>query len=416
MDTTILKEAMELKEEMTAIRRHLHQNPELSGQEWETGKYICSKLDEWGIPYEYGVAETGIVAVITGRDTSDGIDMDYSSSVLKDQSDGKGRAVKCVALRADMDALPMTEATGLAFASCREGIAHTCGHDGHVAAALGAARILNRRKDSFSGSVKLFFQPAEETTGGAERMIQAGCLEKPHVDYVLGLHMDPSLACGEVEFKHGKMMAASDEFTILLTGQGCHGAHPERGCDAIAMAAQVVTSLQTVVSRNIAPVNSAVVSVGMIHAGTAGNAIAQTAELTGIMRCLDPETRDLLKERVRQIVENTAAAFGGRGQLILRPSYSPLINNDGVVDLMMDTAASLIGKDHIHQMPCPDMGTEDFSFFAMERPSCFWHLGCGNPEKGITQDIHNPGFDLDEDCLPIGAAIQAAGVLELLAL
>lgn len=392
----LLKKAMELKEEIIAIRRHLHQHPELSGQEVETGRYICEKLTQWGIPYEYGIADTGIVALIRGKGA---------------------HASKTIALRADIDALPMEETSGLPFASCRPGVAHTCGHDGHTAIALGAAKLLYDMRDQLSGNVKIFFQPAEETTGGAQRMIMQGCMKSPDVDHVLGLHMDPTLPCGEAEFKHGKMMAASDEFTILLEGKGCHGAHPERGCDAIVMAAQVVNALQAIVSRNLSPVNSAVITVGMLHAGTVGNAIAQKAELTGIMRCLDPDTRAFLHERVRQLVENTAASFGGCGQLILRPSYSALINDDHVVDIMMETAGQLLGKEHIHLMPYPDMGTEDFSFFAQECPSCFWHLGCGNREdiaNGTVKDIHNPGFLLDEDCLPIGAAVQTAGVLALL--
>lgn len=387
---------MELKEETIAIRRHIHQHPELSGQEVQTGRYICEKLAEWGIPYEYGIADTGIVALIRGEGEP---------------------ALKTVALRADIDALPMQETSGLPFASCHPGIAHTCGHDGHTAIALGAAKLLYDIRARLSGNVKIFFQPAEETTGGAQRMIRQGCMRSPRVDHVLGLHMDPTLPCGEAEFKYGKMMAASDEFTILLEGKGCHGAHPQRGCDAIVMAAQVINSLQTIVSRNISPINSAVITVGMLHAGTVGNAIAQKAELTGIIRCLDPDTRVFLQEKVRQVTENTAAALGGCGQLILRPSYSALINDDQVVDTMIEAAAGLLGREHIHLMPYPDMGTEDFSFFAQECPSCFWHLGCGNREdikNGTVKDIHHPGFILDEDCLPIGIAVQAAGVLALL--
>lgn len=390
----LLDKALELKDEITEIRRHLHRYPELSGQEYETGDYICSVLEAWGIPFERGVADTGIVALIEGE--------------------GEDASCGTVALRADIDALPMEEITGLSYASCRPGVMHSCGHDGHTAIALGAGRLLWDMRKELKGNVKLFFQPAEETTGGAERMIRQGCLEAPRVSHVLGLHMDPSLPCGEVEFCHGKMMASSDEFTILLSGQGCHGAHPERGCDTIAMAAQVITALQTVVSRNVSPVNSAVVTVGMIHGGTAGNAIAQTVELTGIMRCLDPETRGFLKERVRQITEHTAQAFGGKGELIIRPSYAALINDNGVTDIMIETAGGLLGAEHVHRMEAPDMGTEDFSFFAKERPSCYWHLGCGIPGREVNYDIHNPAFELDENCLPIGAAIQAAGVLALL--
>lgn len=410
----IFEMALDIKEEMVEIRRHLHQYPELSEREWETGKYICQKLDEMGIPYEYGIADTGIVAIIRGCGRGDGLrSKNTSAGGAGAASSYRGRTI---GLRADMDALPMTETTGLPFASRHPGAAHSCGHDGHTAIALGAARLLNSMKEELAGNVKLFFQPAEETVGGARRMIGQGCLEDPYVDYVLGLHMDPSLPCREVEFKHGKMMAASDEFTILLHGKGSHGAHPEKGCDTIAMAAQLITSLQTVVSRSISPVNSAVVTVGMIHAGTAGNAIAETAELTGIIRCLDPETRIFLQDRIRLITETTAAAFGGCGEFILRPSYSPLINDNHVVDTMIDTAAKLLGQEHIRLMSAPDMGTEDFSFFALERPSCFWHLGCGNAEKGIVYDIHNPGFTLDEDCLPIGAAIQTAGALKLMSM
>ena len=393
-DMNLLDKAQAIQGEITEIRRHLHQYPELSGQEYETGDYICRKLGEWGIPFERGVADTGVVALIEG---------------------GKAEASSgTVALRADMDALPMEEITGLPFASCRPGVMHSCGHDGHTAIALGAGKLLWDMREELAGNVKLFFQPAEETTGGALRMIRQGCLESPHVSHVLGLHMDPSLPCGEVEFRHGKMMASSDEFTIRLTGRGCHGAHPEKGCDAIAMAAQIVTALQTVVSRGISPVNSAVVTVGMIHAGTAGNAIAQTAELTGIIRCLDPQTRSLLQNRVREITENTALAFGGRGELIIRPSYSALINDDAVTDTMIGVASSLLGAHHVHRMEAPDMGTEDFSFFAQERPSCFWHLGCGIPGRKVNYDIHNPAFELDENCLPTGVAVQTAGVLALL--
>lgn len=404
----LLDQALEIKEELVAIRRHLHQYPELSGMEFETGKFICSKLDEWGIPYEYGIADTGVVAIIRGNRHPE-TDHHMPGTLISPR--------KVVALRADIDALSMTELSGLTFASCREGVAHTCGHDGHTAVALGAAKLLKDMEESLAGDVKIFFQPAEETTGGAERMIRQGCMENPRVHHVLGLHMDPTLPCGDVEFKYGKMMASSDEFTIILEGQGCHGAHPERGCDTIAMAAQIITSLQTIVSRNVSPVNSAVVTVGMIHAGTAGNAIAQKAELTGIMRCLDPETREFLRRRIREIVENTANAFGGCGELILRPSYSALINDDATVNTVIACAEDILGKDHIHMMAYPDMGTEDFSFFARECPSCYWHLGCGNKkdiQNNTVRDIHNPGFVMDEDCLPIGVAIQTAAILRLL--
>lgn len=403
----LLEKASAIREEIIAIRRHLHQNPELSGKEIETGKFICRTLEDWGIQYEAGVAGTGIVATIYGKGSQAAEKTNYETKTDR----------RCIALRADIDALSMNETSGLPFASINPGVSHTCGHDAHTAVALGAAKLLSQMADELPGDVKIFFQPAEETTGGAQRMIDEGCLEAPFVNHVVGLHVDPTLPSGDVEFKYDKMMASSDEFTIHLEGKGCHGAHPERGCDTIAMAAQIINSLQTVTSRNVSPVNSAVVTVGMIHAGTAGNAIAPTAELTGIMRCLDPDTREFLRKRVAQIVEHTAEAFGGSGRLEIRPSYSAIINDNPTVDVVISCAEALLGKEHIHMMPYPDMGTEDFSFFAQARPSCYWHLGCGNKqdiEAGTVKDIHNPGFVLNEDCLTIGVALQTAAVCKLL--
>lgn len=376
-----------LAPEVIAIRRQLHENPELSEQEFETGKTIASYLEKWGVAYQTGIANTGLVATIRGN--------------------GPG---KVVGLRADIDALAVTEQTGLAFASKHPGVAHCCGHDGHTAIALGAAKLFQDLRDQFCGTVKVFFQPAEETVGGAKRMIDAGCLENPRVDAVLGLHMSPKYPVGHIGMKYGKMMAASDEFTVVLSGRSCHGAHPELGCDAIAMAGQVICALQTIVSRNLAPVNAAVVTVGKMEGGSAGNVLADRVELTGIMRCLDLPTRAFLHQRVREVVEGTAAAFGGRGELILRPSYSPLINDDGVVETMRTVAAEVLGPDHVHMEEYPDLGTEDFSFFALERPSCFYRLG-----SGVGPDLHNAGFLLDEDCLALGVELQVRGALALLA-
>lgn len=383
----------EFTPELTAIRRSLHQTPELGTKETVTGKKLTAYLDQWGIPYRYPVADTGIVAVIEGK------------------KEGHGNTV---GMRADIDALPLSEEGDRPYCSLNPGVMHACGHDAHMTIALGAARYFKLIENEFSGCVKVFFQPAEETVGGAERMVLAGCMENPHVDYVTGLHVAPGYETGEIEVKYGKLNAATNDVSITLLGETCHGAYPDTGIDAIVIAGAVINSLQSLVSRNISPLNQAVLTLGTIHGGTAHNIVTDRVDITGTLRTTDPETREYAKEIIKRQAEHTAAAYGGRAEVTLPPGYSALINSDEIVDVLVEAAAPIIGKDHIHWKPSPSMGAEDFSFFLEKAPGVFYHLGCANKTSGITAPLHSRHFDIDERCLPLGVHLQIALTTALL--
>lgn len=381
----------EIGRKAVALRRQLHAHPELSEREYETMALICAELDRLGIPYEKNVADTGVVGLLRG-----------------------GLDGPTIGVRADIDALPIQEDDPeLPCRSQAPGVMHACGHDAHTAILLGVAMLLAPMRAELRGNVKLIFQPAEETIGGAERMIAAGCLEDPHVDAMLGLHVAPDLPAGTVGVKYGKMYAASDMLTLKIYGTSCHGAHPDEGIDAILIAAEILTTVQSAVSRNVSATDSAVCTFGTVRGGNVRNQIADYVELTGIIRTLDPETRTLMRERVKTICEQTAALMGGRAELIIEPSYSPLINTDEMVDLVKETASGLLGADHVVQLKVPSLGVEDFAYFAAERPACFFHLGCAakDPKRRVS---HSCYFDLDERCIPIGIELQAANILRLL--
>ena len=381
----------DFERELIEIRRTIHENPCVSEHEEETVKYLASKLDEYGIPYEIILDGCSIVATLEG-----------------------GKPGPVVGVRGDIDALPIKEETGLPFASKNEGIMHACGHDAHATILLGTAKALASMKEELTGTVKFFFQPAEESIGGAERMIAAGCLENPHVDYVVGLHVSPLFKCGEIGVKYGKGYAASDMIDIRIKGKSSHGAHPDKGVDAIIIAANVLSTIQTVISRRVAPEESAVVSFGKIAGGTVRNQIADTVTLNGIIRTLDPQQRVFVREAVKSIAESVASAMGGEAEFILMPSYGPLMNNDAVVEVVEQNAVEVVGKENVIREKNPNLGTEDFSYFALERPACFFHLGCYNEEMGERVDLHNSTFDIDENCLKIGVEMQVRNVLALL--
>lgn len=382
-----------LQEELTQIRRTFHQHPELGTNEHWTGEKIREYLDEWGIPYEFPVADTGIVAKLEGK---------------------KGGEGNTVGLRADIDALPLNEDPAREYCSRNPGVMHACGHDAHMTIALGTAKLLKEHEAEWSGCVKIFFQPAEETIGGAERMVKEGCMENPKVDYVLGLHVMPTYEVGEIEIRHGKLNASSDEIHILIHGKSCHGAYPETGVDAIVMSASVISALQSLVSRNISPLNNAVLTLGKIQGGTAGNIVAGEVELTGTLRTTDPQTRTFCIDAIRRQVECICAGFGGSGELRVVPGYAALINTNEIVDLVADTASGILGREHVHEKEFPSLGVEDFSFFLEKAPGAFYHLGCADREKGITAPLHSDHFDLDERCLPLGVRMQSELVLKLL--
>ncbi len=387
----IKKECRKIAPLLSSIRQDFHKNPELSEKEYRTMDEISRILDSWGIEYQKGVAETGIVAIVRGK-----------------------KEGKTVALRSDIDALPITEDNDVPYKSENDGISHACGHDAHITIALGAAKIIKSMEDVLCGNVKFFFQPAEETVGGAERMIKAGCMENPKVEHVLGLHVSPNVEVGKLELRYGKMNASSDMITIIARGKSAHGANPEKSIDPIVIAANIILALQTIVSRNLSPLNSAVFTIGSLHAGTKGNIIPDDVRMECILRTLDNDTRAYMKTRICNIVENVARAYGGEGKVIIQESYAPLINDDETVAKIEEVAKQVVGIENISHVQSAELFAEDFSYFTQVAPSCFYNLGCGNEKRNIVHPLHNSKFDIDEECLVIGVEMQVRGVLKLL--
>lgn len=388
---SIKEKIKSMEEEIIAIRRYLHQNPELGNQEFHTMDTISGYLTTWGIEHEKAIAGTGIVGIIRGK-----------------------KPGKTVGIRADIDALPIDEANEVEYKSVNKGVMHACGHDAHTAILLGVGKVFKQMDDELEGNIKLFFQPAEETTGGADRMIKAGCLEDPKVDYVLGLHVSPNIEVGKIGLKYGKFHAASDMLTIIAKGKSSHGASPDKGIDPMMIAANILLSLQTIPSRNLSPFNPIALTIGEITGGTQGNIIANRVQMKGILRTLDNETRSYTRERIRTIVEKVAEALGGEGELIVHESYPPLINDDLVVEIVEKTAKKIIGEKNIIYKEFPNLGTEDFAYFAQEVKSCFFEIGCRNENLGYVSDLHNECFNIDEECLGLGILLQVENALALL--
>ncbi|NLY77715.1 MAG: amidohydrolase [Tissierellia bacterium] len=387
-----IKERIEdIFHELVEIRRDFHMHPELSLQEYRTSEKISEYLNSWGIEHVKGIAGTGVMAIIRGK-----------------------REGRTVAARADMDALPILEKNNLPFKSRKEGVMHACGHDIHIAIHLGVAKIIKDMEDQLEGNVKIFFQPAEETVGGAKMMIDEGCLKDPDVDYILALHLDASLEVGHVRLKYGKLNAASSEVYIRIKGKSGHAAYPESTVDSIVVAAYVITALQTLVSRNISPVNSLVLTLGQISGGTKNNVIAGEVNLSGTLRTLDSETQDFAKRRIREIVENTARGFGAEATIEFVDGYPEVVNNEEVVDVLRKTAERLFGKSRVKFKEHPSMGADDFAFFCKETKAAYYNIGCANRGKGWTAPLHSEHFIADEDCIKVGVLLQVETLLELL--
>lgn len=383
----VWQQAQEILPWLIEVRRDFHQYPEIGLEEFRTQEQVMRYLDEMGIPYTKS-AGTGIVGLIQG-----------------------GRPGATVALRGDMDALPILEAEDREYRSKIPGKMHACGHDAHMTCLLGAARILNTYKAELAGNVKLFFQPAEETVGGALPMIKEGVLENPKVDAVFGLHVSSDIPAGHIGVKYGQMNASSDDLSIIVRGENGHGAYPHSGRDAIVIAAHVITALQTIVSRNVDPRRAAVITIGMISGGTANNILAQEVKLTGTIRTLEPSVREQVKERIQEVAALTARALGGEAEVTYEEGYTSLINNDALVDLVKRNGEELLGEQHVRVNELPNMGVEDFAYFAESVPGAFFHLGVRNEETGCVYPVHHPNFDLDERSLAVGAAMQALNTL-----
>ncbi len=376
---------------MVGIRRDLHRHPEVGYEERRTSAQVQARLDELGIEHRDGLAETGVLGVVRG---------------------GPG---KVVALRADLDALPLEDEKTVPYRSQTPGRMHACGHDAHTAILLGAARLLAERASGLAGSVKLIFQPAEETAGGAQRMIAAGVLGDPPVDAIFGLHVDPGLETGKVGLRYGQRNASADALRIVVHGRSAHGAFPGGGVDAIVAAAQVVTALQAVVSRNLDARDSAVVTIGVIQGGTQRNILASRVELQGTVRCLAPEVRELVLRRVRETAEGVASALGARAEVAIEATNEPLVNDGAMIEVVRRNAAGLLGEDRVVTLARASMGAEDFGDYLARAPGAFYSLGVRNEATGVVHPLHSERFDVDESALAVGAALQAAIALAVLA-
>ena len=367
-------------------RRELHKIPELDFELPKTVAYVTSLLDEMGLTYKTGVGKSGIVVDIEGKN--------------KDIT---------IALRADMDALPILECGNKEYSSTISGHMHACGHDVHTAILLGVAKTISENKDSLPCNVRLLFQPAEETTGGALPMIEDGCLEG--VDAIFGLHVDPTIECGVIGIKYGAYCASSTDVIIEVEGKSCHGAYPSQGIDAIVATCGIVTNLQSIISRNIDSRDSAVLSFGKIIGGEKENIVAQNVRVSGTLRTLSPEIKNKVKERVKEMVEFTAKGYGATGKVTYRDSYTALINHDEYIDIVKENGKELLGDSGIYVKTLANMGVEDFAYFVEKIPGAFFNLGVGNKKKGITAPLHNDKFDIDEDSLKIGVALQIFNIL-----
>ena len=388
---------MELKERIAlaqdsviAHRRWLHAHPELSGQEKETAAYIADALRNMGLDPIENVGGYGVVAVIEGH------------------KDGK-----CVGLRADFDALSIQEETGLPFASENPGVSHACGHDMHTAMLLGAARVLVGMKEEIAGTVKLIFQPSEENAAdsGAKRMIADGVLEKPRVDAIFAQHVSPSFPTGAIAFNPGAMSASSDRFFITVKGKSSHGSEPESGVDAVAIGAQVITALQTIVSRNVSPLDSVVLTIGKVTAGSRYNIIAEECVMEGTCRTLNPKVQEQLPARMEAIVKGISESMGGSYEFRYVKGFIPTMNAPEEFELVRDTAQTLI--DNVIILKKTAMGGEDFSFFAREIPGAFYWLGCQKADAPF-YPLHNNRFAPDEDAMKVGMEVMISSALAYL--
>ena len=374
-----------LQAELVSWRRAIHQRPELGFQEEITAGFICDRLTEWNVTFTSQIAQTGIIAIIEGSKPSP-----------------SGQPGPVLAIRADMDGLPVQELNQVPYCSVHAGKMHACGHDGHVAIALGTAKYLQAHRDRFTGTVKILFQPAEEGPGGAKPMIEAGALTNPTVDALVGLHLWNNLPLGTLGVRSGPMMAATEFFHCTIQGKGGHGAIPQQTVDAVVVGAQVVTALQALVARNIDPLKSAVVTVGEFKAGTAVNVIADSAFLSGTVRYFDTDYGELIPQRLEQIIAGVCAAHGASYQLDYHRLYPPVVNDRAIADLVRSVALSVVETPAGVVPECQTMGGEDVSFFLEAVPGCYFFLGSANTNKGLAYPHHHPRFDFDETALGVG--------------
>ncbi|MEL6539533.1 MAG: M20 family metallopeptidase [Bacteroidota bacterium] len=382
---TIQQQAKAQHQDIIQLRRHLHAHPELSFQEYHTAKFIAQNLTELGIEFSQGIAGTGLMALVKGKHPSKGT----------------------VALRADMDALPIREVNDVPYKSQNEGVMHACGHDVHTASLLGVARILSGLKEAFEGTVKLIFQPGEEKNpGGASRMIQEGVLEHPRPASILGQHVDPKLPVGKVGFMPGTMMASADELYLTVRGRGGHAAAPHLVVDPILIAAHIVVAMQQMVSRACKPTTPSVLSLCKIAGGTTTNVVPGEVKLLGTFRTVDEAWRATAHKKMMDLASGIAQAMGGSCTLEINKGYPSLHSDPALTQKSMVAAKEFLAPDQVVDLEL-SMGAEDFAYYAQQLPGCFYFLGVQNNARGINAHVHTPTFDIDEKALEIGPGLMA---------
>jgi hippurate hydrolase len=381
----LIPEIVQQRSSLEALRRDLHAHPELCFNEFRTADKVAAKLAEWGIPVHRGLGTTGVVGIVNN-----------------------GTSGRAIGLRADMDALPMQEANTFAHASTQPGKMHACGHDGHTAMLLAAAQYLASHRH-FDGTVVLIFQPAEEGGGGAREMIKDGLFDKFPMDAVFGMHNWPGLQMGQFAASAGPVMASSNEFRITVHGKGGHAAMPHNALDPVPVACQLVQSFQTIISRNLKPIDAGVISVTMIHAGEATNVIPNRCELQGTVRTFSFDVLDQIEQRMRVMTEHLCAASGMRADFEFKRNYPPTINSAAEAEFARQVMAAIVGADNV-QVQEPTMGAEDFSFMLQAKPGCYAFIANGDGDHralghgGGPCMLHNPSYDFNDELLPLGAS------------
>ncbi|MDP2856950.1 MAG: amidohydrolase [Bacillota bacterium] len=387
----IADKAQSLKGFCIETRRDFHRNPEVGMQEERTARLAAQHLEKLGLDIRTGVGGTGVSGVLQGA-----------------------RPGRTIAIRADMDALPIQDQKTCDYASRRAGVMHACGHDGHTAMLMATASLLTDLRDSLCGNVQFIFQPAEEGPGGARAMIDDGVLLDPKVDACLGLHLQTDLLVGRIGIRYGTISAASDSIEISIRGQAGPGAGPHEAVDAIAVAAQAIVALQTIVSREISPVEPAVVSVGTVRGGYRGNVIADEVFMTGTVRTLQADTRSMMPQRIERIIRGVTGAMRASYDLKYSFGYPSALNDTAITALAESAAKEILGQDQVEHLPAPTMGAEDFAYFAEAVPASFLRLGARNEAKGIIYPGHNPKFDFDEDAMPTGVSVLSLAAIKYL--
>lgn len=385
MINQIRHKANELLTEWQRIRHQIHAHPELSFQEYETSKFVAEELTKLNISYTQGMAGTGVVAIIKGKNPDK----------------------KCLAIRSELDALPITEINGASYVSQNIGIMHACGHDVHTACLLGVATIMNELRSQWEGTLKLIFQPGEEMhPGGGSIMIAEGVLENPKVDAILALHVYPHLPAGTVGFRSGQYMASTDEIHITIEGKGGHAALPHQTIDPIAISAQVIVALQQVISRRSNPIIPSVLSFGKISGGTVNNVIPDRVEIAGTLRTMDEPWRETAHKLIKEIVKNTAEAFGATAIIDIPKGYPSLFNDEGLTEQVRAFAKDYLGDENVRQLSLR-MTADDFAFYGQKIPGCYFRLGTNTNNEQHTASVHNAHFDIDENALAAGVGLMS---------